>query len=192
MSIAEHISVFISIIIGLAVGDLLVSFHRLLRARRRVRWAWMPLGVALFGLLLTVNYWWLSFGWFEDTSALSVAGFMPVLTQVVVLFLLVANSLPDEVPADGLDLEEWYFGNAQLYWSLALMSLLLDLVVDGWRVAQSVSTTAQFLSAKGGQIMVLPFLALMIVVRRKWYHALFVAISLVNIGVVTASIALAD
>ncbi len=42
MSIAEHVIVFISIIIGLAVGDLLVSFHRLLRERRRVRWAWVP------------------------------------------------------------------------------------------------------------------------------------------------------
>lgn len=192
MSTAEHISVFISIIIGLAVGDLLVSFHRLLRARRRVRWSWIPLAVALFGLLLTVNYWWLSFGWFDDTSRLSVAAFLPVLSQVVVLFLLVANSLPDEVPTEGLDLEQWYFGNAPLYWSLALISLLLDLVVDGWRVAQSVSTVPEFLTAKGGQIVFVPFLALMIVVRRKWYHALFVALSMVNIAVVTVSIALAN
>ncbi len=146
---------------------------------------------ALFGLLLTVNYWWLSFRWFDEASALSVAEFLPVLAQAVVLFLLVANSLPDEVPPGEFDLEQWYFGNASLYWSLALISLLLDIVVDGWRVAQSVSTVAEFLAVKGAQIVVVPFIALMIFVRQNWYHALFVAVSLANMAFVTLSIGLA-
>ena len=41
MSVSEYVMVFNPIIVGLAVADVLFSFHRLLRARARVKWFWM-------------------------------------------------------------------------------------------------------------------------------------------------------
>ena len=49
MTVSEYVMVFNSIIVGLAVADVLFSFHRLLRARARVKWFWITpvLGVLM-------------------------------------------------------------------------------------------------------------------------------------------------
>jgi hypothetical protein len=41
MSVGEYVAVFVSIILGIALGDLALSTHRLLRARHRVEWHWV-------------------------------------------------------------------------------------------------------------------------------------------------------
>jgi hypothetical protein len=190
MSIAEHVTVFISIIVGLAVGDLLMSFHKLLRARERVKWHWLPLAVALFALLLTVSYWWLSFDAAKAVANPTVADFLPTLARFVVLFLLVAASLPDDVPAEGLDLRAWYLDNARLYWTLATISLLLDIFVDGARVIEPGGGIADLLRAKFNDLVILPFLVAMIFVRRLWYHGAFALVGLINMAWLTISLAL--
>lgn len=190
MTITEHVTVFISIIVGIAVGDLLLSFHKLLRARKLVKWHWLPLAVALFMLLLTVNYWWLAFGLFDDAQRLTVALFLPTLAQFVLLFLLVAASLPDEVPAEGMDLKAWYFDNARVYWTLASLSLLLDIVIDGARGIGPGGGLADIVRVKFNSVVMLPFLLAMILVRRSWYHAAFILVSLSNIAWVTITLAL--
>lgn len=190
MSIAEHVSVFISIIFGIAVGDLLMSLHRLLRASRRVKWHWLPLAVASFMLLLTVSFWWLTFSWYQQVERLTVAHFLPTLAQFVVLFLLVAASLPDEVPAEGLDLRQWYFENSRLYWTLAAISLFLDIVVGGVRELDPGEGVLELLQAKANDLIFFPFLIAMIFVRRFWYHAAFVIVSLANMWWLAVSVAL--
>ena len=45
MSVANYVSVFSAIIIGLAVADLATSFHKLMRNRDRVRWDWLIFAV---------------------------------------------------------------------------------------------------------------------------------------------------
>ena len=190
MNIAEHVTVFISIIVGIAVADLLMSFHKLLRARHKVQWQWLPLAVALFALLLTVAYWWQAFAWYEDASRLSVASFLPDLARFVVLFLLVAASLPDDVPEKGIDLGAWYWEHARLYWTLALISLLLDIVVGGLREADPGAGVANMLRAKLNDLILLPFLVAMMFVRRPWYHSAFILFGLGNMAWVTVSIAL--
>ena len=47
MTAGEYVSAFASIILALAITDLATSMHRLMRARGRVRWDWIPLAVAL-------------------------------------------------------------------------------------------------------------------------------------------------
>ena len=190
MTIAEHVTVFISIIVGIAIGDLLMSFHKLLRAKRRVRWHWLPLAVALFMLLLTVSYWWLAFGWYQATQDLTVAGFLPVLAQFVILFLLVAASLPDDVPAEGLDLRAWYFENSNVYWTMASVSLLLDIVLGGARELGPGEGLVELLRLKLNDLVLLPFVVAMIFLRQPWFHGAFVMLSLANMAWVTFSVAL--
>ena len=52
MSLTEHLIVFVSIIVGLGLTDLLADLHRLIRVRRRVRWHAIPLLWAVVALLL--------------------------------------------------------------------------------------------------------------------------------------------
>ena len=182
MQIAEYVTVFISIIVGIAVGDLLISFHRLLRARRRVKWHWVPLAIALFGLLLIVSYWWSAFYWYEQAERLSVAAFLPDLAQFVVLFLVLAASLPDEVPAEGLDLKAWYRDNAATYWTLATLSLLLDIVVGGARTVGPDGGLLELAYAKLNDLLLLPVVIALIFVRKFAFHAAVVLLSLANLA----------
>lgn len=113
MSVWEYVTVFISIIVGLAVADVLISFHRLLRIDARVRWYWLVPFLALYLVLVIVNFWWGSFHWFAHVSTLSMGEFLPTLVAAIALFLLTAAVLPDEVPKEGLDLKTWYLRNAR-------------------------------------------------------------------------------
>jgi hypothetical protein len=99
MSVWEYISVFILIIVGLAVADLLISFHRLLRVDARVHWYRPVPFLALYLLLVIVNFWWGSFHWFAHVRSISMAAFLPTLMAAIALFLLTAAVLPDEVPS---------------------------------------------------------------------------------------------
>jgi len=44
----EYLAAFITIVLAFALGDLLVSLHRLLRARRKVIWAPLPVLLATY------------------------------------------------------------------------------------------------------------------------------------------------
>ena len=61
MNVSEHLLVLVSIIIGLAITDLLTSVRQLVRARRRVRLHWLPLATAGILFLWLVQHWWAFF-----------------------------------------------------------------------------------------------------------------------------------
>src|SRR6185295_13176874 len=118
MTAGEYVSAFASIILALAVTDLAMSMHRLLRARKKVRWDWLVLAVALLILLGTVQYWWTFFEIWNFPGRFSLGRFLPYLVTLLLLFFVACAALPDEVPAKGLDLETYYFENRTYFWSL--------------------------------------------------------------------------
>ena len=104
MSVIEYVSVFVSIVLGLAVAELGTSFHRLMRARERVRWHWMSLALAFFMLLNILAVWWASYLWYATKLELRMMEFLPDLAILVLTYLAAAAALPDDIPSDGLDL----------------------------------------------------------------------------------------
>ena len=48
----------VSIVVGLGLTELLLTFYQLFRARRRVEWDVLPLAWAALLLIVVVNYWW--------------------------------------------------------------------------------------------------------------------------------------
>ena len=48
----------VSIVVGLGLTELLLTFYQLFRARRRVEWDALPLAWAALLLIVVVNYWW--------------------------------------------------------------------------------------------------------------------------------------
>ena len=101
--IASYISVFSAIVIGLAVADLAMSFHKLMRHRERVRWDWLIFAAALLVLLNLVAVWWVTLLWYGGVRDMTIAAYLPDLAILLLLFLTTAAILPDEVPAEGLD-----------------------------------------------------------------------------------------
>jgi len=140
VSTSEYVSLFVSIIVGLALTDLLISLHRIIRVGRRVRWYWLVPLLSIYLLLAVVAFWWGSYVWYLHIHTLTMGQFLPTLLAAIAIFLLAAAILPDEVPDAGLDLKIWYVENARQMWILASLALLL--VVDFYAVEASPTVTA--------------------------------------------------
>ncbi|HEV3410438.1 MAG TPA: hypothetical protein VG095_09090 [Chthoniobacterales bacterium] len=126
----EYVLGLMAIVSGLAITDLIASLHRLLRARKRVQWDWLTLFVAAFvGMALTVS-WFISWrvNVVENYNPPFWRFFFLTLGQLVPLYLAAAAALPDEVPAEGLDLKQFYAENSSYIWG-ALSTMMIMFVI---------------------------------------------------------------
>ncbi|HZI29923.1 MAG TPA: hypothetical protein VFD64_17260 [Gemmatimonadaceae bacterium] len=132
----EHVVVVMSIVLGLAVTQLLRGAAQLYRARTRVRtywlhWAWTAL-VTVFSLLLWWTYW--NYRSITDWDFLR---FILYLSPTVTFYFLAAIAFPD--PADGVvDLREYFYANRKGFFgafaTYAVLAGLTAMVVRGMPV----------------------------------------------------------
>ena len=91
----EYSLVLVSIFVGLAITDMLVSLHRILRSRTKIHWHWLPLVAALLVLLTLLQFWW----GFYQLGRIDVwnqyGAFLLLLLQLILMFLLACAALPD-------------------------------------------------------------------------------------------------
>ncbi|MCC8361631.1 hypothetical protein LK996_00845 [Lysobacter sp. A6] len=138
MSPFEYELVLVTIIVGLAITDKLVSLHRLLRSRTKVHWHWLPLIAALLVLLTLLQFWWGFYRLGRIEVWNQYGAFLLLLLQLILMFLLACAALPDD-ERDGFDLAEYYARNRRYFWTLfsmvALMATITNLVVAAPRDA---------------------------------------------------------
>ncbi len=173
MTAGEYVSAFASIILALAVTDLATSMHRLLRARARVRWDWLSLAVALLILIATVQYWWVFFDVWSSVRSFPLGAFLPAFLTLLLLFFIASAALPDEVPADGLDLEAYYFENRSYFWilfSLLVVSTTVSAILARATSATSFGDVVRWI-VQSGNVPLLAVFALLLATRRRWVHA---------------------
>lgn len=181
MSPFEYVLPMVSILIGLAVGDLSMSLHRLLRARRRVRWDWLPLAAALLVLLLILEFWWAFYGMGRADVWTRYWAFLILGAALVSIFLLASAALPDAVPDAGLDLAEYYDENRRYFWAMfglfAILAFILDLLAAS--ADTGIPTGALRAIPTLGIVSLLFSLAF---VRSRRYHAVMVVLFLAFFG----------
>jgi hypothetical protein len=178
MSPFEYLLALVSILIGLAIADLSMSLHRLLRARRRVGWDWLPLTAAMLVMLLILEFWWIFHGLGTSPVFMRYGAFLLLAASLVSMFLLASAALPDEVPEDGIDLGAYYGANARYLWTLFALFVLLMIAVEA--VAQPDGPRSALLAVPTLQNLTLvALLGSLAVVRRRAYHAVLVPLLLV-------------
>lgn len=130
----SYLSVLLSIILGLAVTEILTGFRGLLQARGRVRLYWPSLVWAFAFLLIYAQSWWAMFG-LRTYHDWSFAGFSIVLLHMLLFYMIAGIIFPEMSPGEPIDLRENYF--AQRIWFCALsllaiaVSLAKDLILNG-------------------------------------------------------------
>jgi hypothetical protein len=117
MSQFEYLSVLVSIIVGLALTQLLSGAARLVQLRKRMRMhaptlLWMP---TLF--LIDVQVWWVAFER-RATTEWHFFSFLLYLLIPVMLFLLSYLVLPDLGDEDEADLRDNFDGNRAWFFGL--------------------------------------------------------------------------
>jgi hypothetical protein len=178
MSQFEYLLALVSILIGLAIADLSHSLHRLLRARRRVRWDWLPLAAALLVMLLILEFWWVFYGLGTLPVFMNYGPFLVLGASLVCMFLLASAALPDQVPIEGLELATYYRENARYIWILFATFVVLMILVESIAAGEDVRTVG-FARHTALNLLFAGLLASLAAVNNRRYHMLLVPLLLV-------------
>jgi hypothetical protein len=121
----EHLAVLISIVLGLAIAQLLTTAHRLVLARERVRFYWLPVLWAVLLFITLVEWWWSIFTLRGETTW-NFFYFLFILLSPVTLFLATASVLPEVESGRSYDLRDYYYANRGWLFALVAAGPVLD------------------------------------------------------------------
>jgi len=167
----------LSIITGLALSDMGISLHRLLKRRSNVRWDWLTLAIAGYVAFVIVRFWYQvwSIRGFPGVTGLFFFG--GIIAENFVLFLVAASSLPDEddLSEKPVNLRAFQQRNSTYLWRLFLLFTLM------WAAHGIYFAVAerQLFSLKMAAIFVVPLVlggALAFVRQRRLQSLLFGAL----------------
>lgn len=165
MDAFSYLSVLLSIILGLAITQILQGFRDLMQARTRLRLYWPSVLWAVLLLVICVQEWWAMFSW-RDYRPWTFSGFSMMLGQTVATYLAAALVLPDVRGDEPIDLRAYYYANHRWFFAMGVITMLMsigkDLVLNGHVPSPPIDFIAQVVF-----IAILGFGAL---TTREWVH----------------------
>ncbi|MBA2936079.1 hypothetical protein HZF05_18510 [Sphingomonas sp. CGMCC 1.13654] len=128
MDAFSYLSVLLSIIIGLAITQVLQGYRAMLLARRRVKLFAPTIIWSVLILVLATQSWWSSFG-LTDVRVWTFGVFGLILLQTVLLYMLAAIVLPDA--GEGvIDLAVHYREHVTAFFAIMLAMLAVSVAKD--------------------------------------------------------------
>ena len=130
----SYLSVLISVILGLAVTQILKGFRAILLSRARIRIYWPVIAWAALLLLICSQNWWSMFGMRlrHDWTFLQ---FAMVLLNTIFIYMLAALVFPDLFGDEAVDLKENFYAHRGWFFSLGVATIVVsvckDFVLDG-------------------------------------------------------------
>jgi hypothetical protein len=125
----SYLSVLISIILGLAITQILKGVRGMVLARARVVPYWPSFVFAALLLAIAVQTWWSMFGMRNiPAAAWTFSMFGLVLLQMIAWYLLAGLVLPDFFGEQPVDLRVHYFAHRKLFFALLVGSLAISLL----------------------------------------------------------------
>lgn len=130
----SYLSVLLSVILGLAVAQILTGFRGLLLSRARIKTYWPVIAWAILLLLVCFQSWWAMFG-MRLRENWTFPQFAIVLLQTIVTYMLAGLVFPDFFGETVVDLKEnfyahrvWFFGFG---FAMIVASVLKEVILDG-------------------------------------------------------------
>lgn len=122
----EHLSVLVSIVVGLSISQILFAIGQLLRRRGSYNIDMLYLLCNAIVLLVLVDCWWSVFSW-RDTSDWSYKKTWFVLLNPL-LVTMAAQLLPPDWDERPLDIHKMYYKNHRLIFTVLALYPLIDLL----------------------------------------------------------------
>jgi hypothetical protein len=189
----EYAAIFYGIIVALSVESVLLSVHRLLSARSRVRWHWMALATGVNASLLTLGQFWILWGDRDQwTGDFSFFEFLPFGVSLLFMFLSASATLPDKVPDEGIDLKAFYFDNRRHYWGLVAAYFTFNILLNLLGLIRFGANEVWWHNLRWfiGDFVAVAIATPLIVFRTYWLHVVGIALSLIALLFFLASIQL--
>ena len=130
MSEFEHLSVLISIVIGLSITHLLASVHKVIQAGERVRWYWLSVLWTAVMFVAQVEWWWASFE-FRQEADWNFFFYLFLLLSPVTLYLAAAFVLPDIEEGVSYDMKTYYYETRGWFFGVVAAGPALDSIRRG-------------------------------------------------------------
>ena len=128
----------ISILMSLALADIVMSLHRILRHRRAVQWDARIVVAAALVIIEIIRIWFALWTVRDAQALLSFPIYVGLFLHTMLLVLTAAACLPDDF-AEPFDLAEFYESNRRYFWTAfaatQLAYALLWLVFGGSQAA---------------------------------------------------------
>jgi hypothetical protein len=122
MDAFSYLSVLISVILGLAVTQVLQGYRALALARAKVRWYWPTVAWSGIILLMTSQNWWSMFG-LTSHKDWTFASFAAILVHASLIYMMAALVLPDLPPDEGIDLKAHYYREIPPFFGAAALAV---------------------------------------------------------------------
>jgi hypothetical protein len=122
----SYLSVLVSVILGLAVTQILKGFRAILLSRTRVRIYWPVINWAVLLLLVCVQHWWALFG-MRHRQDWTFEQFAIVLLNVVVIYMTAGLVFPDFVGEEVVDLKENFYAHRGWFLSFAVATIVVSI-----------------------------------------------------------------
>jgi hypothetical protein len=180
MSIFDYLSVLFSVILGLAVTQILLGLRALMLARSRVAVYWPALSWAILLILIVAEAWWGMFA-MRTFTQWTFAMFAVVLLQTTLIYLVAGLALPDIPPDGAVDMRRMYYDHAGWFFALFAATVVTTLAKD-------LITTGHFSSPSNAGLLGMYLLLSVVaaITRRSWFHALLAPFSVAVIIIYSA------
>ena len=118
-----YLAAFVTVVLALAVADMVQSLHRLMRAQASVRWSLMAI-MAVLAVFLAILEEFFALWRLAGVERFTFYELLVLICPPILLSLAAMTVLPDELPGEGVDLGDYYMENRKrLYLLLTLWSL---------------------------------------------------------------------
>ncbi|MGH8114110.1 MAG: hypothetical protein ACREPS_03505 [Rhodanobacteraceae bacterium] len=158
MSAFEYLSVLISIILGLAITQILQGFRDLMQARTRLTLYWPSVLWAILLLVICVQEWWAMFGW-RHYPAWTFVGFSMLIAQTTATYLVAALVLPDVAGDEAINLRAYYYANHRWFFTLGVATVAISILKDKTLNGAWTSPTSPPLNLAMELVLIVIFLA---------------------------------
>jgi hypothetical protein len=122
----NYLSVLISIILGLAIAQILQGVRGLVLTRSKVKLYTPTIIWTGMALLIAIQGWWASFSMHQRASWNFLALLLIVL-QAICVYMVAALVLPDAKGDNVVDLREHYLAHRHWFFSALLASIIFSL-----------------------------------------------------------------
>jgi hypothetical protein len=177
MDAFTYLSVLYSIILGLAIAQLLQGLGRVIQYRQRVRLYWPSLTWVGLLVVIDVQAWWATFGR-RSYSNWNFLFFLVVLIQPIGLYLVSALVLPEFSGEGPVDLRENYYGHSHWFFGIAALiivsSYLKNLALDG-HIPLDLDSVIQ--------LVFLVVIVAAAITKREWFHKAVAPFFAIGLGV---------
>jgi hypothetical protein len=160
----SYLSVLLSIILGLAITQVLKGFRGILLTRARLRLYWPSLAWGFALLLIFVQSWWAMFS-MREIPVWTFPAFSVVLLQTILSYMLAAIVFPDFFGEQTIDLREHYYTHARWFFGLMVGVLLVSVCKDSVLGGPSMDPVNLIF-----HIVFISTSLAAALTRREWYH----------------------